>query len=405
MNFKELREDFPTLRDDNPPAYLDNACVTLKPDSVVDAIHEYYTKGPGCGGRSVHRYGTKVSQATSASRAKLAKFLNAESNKEMVFTRNATQSLNQVAHGMKWEKGDVVLTTDREHNSNLVPWLQLEQEQGIDHRVVASHQDNTFDIEAFEAACADAGDNLKMVSVSHVGNLDGISIPIKEISKITHDHGALICVDGAQSTPHMNVDVQALDIDFLAFSIHKMCGPSGMGGLWGRYELLDELRTIQGGGQTVQTSHYDSLEWAAPPARFEGGLGHFSGMVATGAAIDYLSNLDMNQVKEHEIKLNRIMSKTVSGLGGVDIIGPKDAGQRGGICSILMNDLPAHDIALLLDEAAGVMVRSGQHCVHSWFNNRGHENGSLRASAYFYNTEEEVKLFADTFEEAVQAFS
>lgn len=405
MNFKELREDFPTLRDDNPPAYLDNACVTLKPDSVVDAIHEYYTKGPGCGGRSVHRYGTKVSQATSASRAKLAKFLNAESNKEIVFTRNATQSLNQVAHGMKWEKGDVVLTTDREHNSNLVPWLQLEQEQGIDHRVVASHQDNTFDIEAFEAACADAGDNLKMVSVSHVGNLDGISIPIKEISKITHDHGALICVDGAQSTPHMNVDVQALDIDFLAFSIHKMCGPSGMGGLWGRYELLDELRTIQGGGQTVQTSHYDSLEWAAPPARFEGGLGHFSGMVATGAAIDYLSNLDMNQVKEHEIKLNRIMSKTVSGLSGVDIIGPKDAGQRGGICSILMNDLPAHDIALLLDEAAGVMVRSGQHCVHSWFNNRGHENGSLRASAYFYNTEEEVKLFADTFEEAVQAFS
>ena len=405
MNFNELREDFPTLRDDNPPAYLDNACVTLKPDSVVDAIHEYYTKGPGCGGRSVHRYGTKVSQATSASRAKLAKFLNAESNKEMVFTRNATQSLNQVAHGMKWENGDVVLTTDREHNSNLVPWLQLEQEQGIDHRVVASHQDNTFDIEAFEAACADAGDKLKMVSVSHVGNLDGISIPIKEIAKITHDHGALICVDGAQSTPHMKVDVQALDIDFLAFSIHKMCGPSGMGGLWGRYELLDELRTIQGGGQTVQTSHYDSLEWAAPPARFEGGLGHFSGMVATGAAIDYLSNLDMNQVKEHEIKLNRIMSKTVSGLSGVDIIGPEDAGQRGGICSILMNDLPAHDIALLLDEAAGVMVRSGQHCVHSWFNNRGHENGSLRASAYFYNTEEEVKLFADTFEEAVQAFS
>ncbi len=405
MNFSELREDFPTLRDDNPPAYLDNACVTLKPDSVVDAIHEYYTKGPGCGGRSVHRYGTKVSQATSASRAKLAKFLNAESHKEMVFTRNATQSLNQVAHGMKWEKGDVVLTTDREHNSNLVPWLQLEQEQGIDHRVVASRQDNTFDMEAFEAACADAGDNLKMVSVSHVGNLDGISIPIKEIAKITHDHGALICVDGAQSTPHMNVDVQALDIDFLAFSIHKMCGPSGMGGLWGRYELLDELRTIQGGGQTVQTSHYDSLEWAAPPARFEGGLGHFSGMIATGAAIDYLSNLDMNQVKEHEIKLNRIMSKTVSGLSGVDIIGPEDAGQRGGICSILMNDLPAHDIALLLDEAAGVMVRSGQHCVHSWFNNRGHENGSLRASAYFYNTEEEVKLFADTFEEAVQAFS
>jgi cysteine desulfurase/selenocysteine lyase len=306
---------------------------------------------------------------------------------------------------MSWEKGDVVLTTDREHNSNLVPWLQLEQEQGIDHKVVASRPDNTFDLEAFEAACADAGSKLKMVSVSHVGNLDGICLPIKEVAKIAHDHGALICVDGAQSTPHMDVDVQDLDIDFMAFSIHKMCGPSGMGGLWGRYELLDNLRTIQAGGQTVQTSHYDSLEWAAPPARFEGGLGHFSGMMATGAAIDYLSALDMNAVQEQEIKLNRIMSKTVRGLDGVDIIGPEDAAQRGGICSILMHELPAHDIALLLDEAAGVMVRSGQHCVHSWFNNRGHLNGSLRASAYFYNTEEEAKLFADTFEEAVQAFS
>jgi cysteine desulfurase/selenocysteine lyase len=379
--------------------------VTLKPDSVVNAIHDYYTTSPGCGGRSVHRYGTKISQHTATARAKLATFINANTKGEMVFTRNATQSLNQVAHGMKWEKDDVVLTTDREHNSNLVPWLQLEREQGVDHRIVASNPDNTFDLEGFEAACAEAGSKLKLVSMSHVGNLDGVTLPIKEIAKITHDHGALICVDGAQSTPHMKVDVQDLDIDFLAFSIHKMCGPSGMGGLWGRYELLENLRTIQAGGQTVQTSTYDSIEWASPPARFEGGLGHFSGMIGTGAAIDYLTALDMSAVKQHEIKLNRIMSDTVSGLAGVDIIGPKDPAQRGGICSILMHDLPAHDIALLLDEAAGVMVRSGQHCVHSWFNARGHVNGSLRASAYFYNTEEEVKLFADTFEEAVQAFS
>ena len=361
MNFKKLREDFPTLRSDPNLAYLDNACVTLKPDSVVDAIHDYYTTSPGCGGRSVHRYGTKISQHTAAARAKLSRFINAGDKNEVVFTRNATQSLNQVAHGMQWSEGDVVLTTDREHNSNLVPWLQLEREQGIDHRVVASNADNTFDLEAFEAACADAGSKLALVSVSHVGNLDGVSLPVKEIAKIVHDHDALICVDGAQSTPHMNVDVQDLDIDFLAFSIHKMCGPSGMGGLWGRYDLLDNLRTIQAGGQTVQTSTYDSIEWAAPPARFEGGLGHFSGMVATGAAIDYLSALDMSAVKEHEIKLNRIMSKTVSGLAGIDIIGPADPSLRGGICSILMHDLPAHDIALLLDEAAGVMVRSGQH--------------------------------------------
>ena len=150
-----------------------------------------------------------------------------------------------------------------------------------------------------------------MVAMSHVGNLDGVAIPIEKITSIAHDHGALVAIDGAQSTPHMNVDVQALDIDFLSFSIHKMCGPSGMGGLWGRYELLDGLRTIQSGGQTVQTSSYTDATWAAPPARFEGGLGNFSGMMATGAAIDYLTELDMNAVHEHEIRLNTIMTNGV----------------------------------------------------------------------------------------------
>ena len=403
--FSKHREDFPTLRGDHPPAYLDNACVTLKPQSVVDVIHQYYTEMPGCGGRSVHRYGTAVSKYVTDARTKLASFLNAGNPNEIVFTRNATHSINQIAHGMKWNKGDVVLTSDREHNSNLVPWLQLEEEQGVDHRVVPSHADNTFDMEAFEAACADAGDRLKMVAVSHVGNLDGVEIPIAEVTKVAHDHGALVAIDGAQSTPHMNVDVQALDIDFLSFSIHKMCGPSGMGGLWGRYELLDGLRTIQSGGQTVKSSTYTEASWAPPPARFEGGLGNFSGMMATGAAIDYLSSLDMNAVHEHEVKLNQIMTDGVKDLPGVSLIGPEDASKRGGICSLLMDDLPAHDVALLLDEAAGVMVRSGQHCVHSWFADRGHPQGSLRASAYLYNNEEDVRRFVDTLNEIVHTLS
>ena len=399
--FNDCRNDFPTLQGDNPPAYLDNACVTLKPQSVINSIHRYYTETPGCGGRSVHRYGTAISKAVSDARTKLGTFLNAATPNEIVFTRNATHSINQIAHGMSWQKGDVVLTTDREHNSNLVPWLQLEQEQGIDHRVVPSKEDNTFDMEAFEAACADAGKNLKMVAMSHVGNLDGVAVPIEQITKVAHDHDALVAIDGAQSTPHMNVDVQALDIDFLSFSIHKMCGPSGMGGLWGRYDLLDNLRTIQSGGQTVQSSTYTEATWAKPPARFEGGLGNFSGMMATGAAIDYLAGLDMNAVHEHEVKLNSIMTDGVKDLSGVSIIGPEDPSQRGGICSLLMDGLPAHDVALLLDEAAGVMVRSGQHCVHSWFADRGHPQGSLRASAYLYNNEEDVRRFVDTLNEIV----
>ncbi|MGB0612377.1 MAG: aminotransferase class V-fold PLP-dependent enzyme, partial [Poseidonia sp.] len=280
-------------------------------------------------------------------------------------------------------------------------WLQLEQERGIDHRVVRSHDDNTFDLESFEESCKDAGSNLRMVSMSHVGNLDGVSVPIREITKIAHDFDALVAVDGAQSTPHMNVDVQELGIDFLSFSIHKMCGPSGMGGLWGRYDLLEGLRTIQSGGQTVTSSTYTEAHWAQPPARFEGGLGNFSGMLATGAAIDYLTTLDMDAVHQQEIMLNKIMTKGVKDLAGLEIIGPEDASQRGGICSILMDELPTHDVALLLDEAAGVMVRSGQHCVHSWFADKGLTQGSLRASAYFYNTEEDVKRFVDTLTEIV----
>tara|TARA_Y100001958_G_C21243769_1_gene572712 strand:+ start:1179 stop:2393 length:1215 start_codon:yes stop_codon:yes gene_type:complete len=402
--FTNLRDDFPTLRGENAPAYLDNACVTLKPDSVINSITDYYSMYPGCGGRSVHRYGTQVSRLVSEARHSVANFINAKSTNEVVFTRNATHSINQIAKGMTWSEGDVVITGDREHNSNLVPWLQLVEEKGIEHRIVESNPDNTFNMQKFEDLCEEVGERLKLVSLSHVGNLDGISIPIKQITKVAHQYDALMAVDGAQSTPHMRVDVQDLDIDFLSFSIHKMCGPSGMGGLWGRYELLESLRSIQSGGQTVETSYYDSLKWAAPPSKFEGGLGNFAGMIASGKAIQYLSKLDMNAVHEHEIKLNNIITNKIKHLDAIEIIGPENANQRGGICSILMGDLPSHDIAILLDEAAGIMVRSGQHCVHSWFNSRGYDNGSLRASAYFYNTEEDANLFADTFTEAVEAF-
>ncbi|DAC31375.1 MAG TPA: aminotransferase class V-fold PLP-dependent enzyme, partial [Candidatus Poseidoniaceae archaeon] len=350
--FNHLREDFPTLREENSPSYLDNACVTLKPDSVIDSITDYYRMYPGCGGRSVHRYGTQVSKLVSEARQSIAKFINAQSVNEVVFTRNATHSLNQIAKGLSWEKGDVIITGDREHNSNLVPWLQLAEEQGIEHRIVKSNPDNTFNLDNFEQLCDEVGDRLKLVSLSHIGNLDGISIPVKKIAKITHQYDALMAVDGAQSTPHTRVDVQDLDIDFIAFSIHKMCGPSGMGGLWGRHDLLNSMRSIQSGGQTVETSNYDSVKWAAAPAKFEGGLGNFAGMIASGNAINYLSKLDMNAVHEHEIKLNKIITSKIKHLDAIEIIGPEDANQRGGICSILMGDLPSHDIAILLDEAA-----------------------------------------------------
>ena len=401
--FSKMRDDFPTLRQDDPPAYLDNACMTLRPDCVIDAVNSYYTETPGCGGRSIHRYSTIIARKVAGARTKVAKLLNVPQSKEVIFTHNATHSLNQVAFGLNWSPGDVVLTTDREHNSNLVPWLQLEQEQGIDHRVVKSNLDNSFSLENFEHACAEAGSNLKMVSLSHVGNLDGVEVPIKQAAKIAQDHGALICVDGAQSTPHQKIDIQDLGVDFFAFPFHKMMGPTGMGGLWGRMDLLENMRSIQSGGSTVENSHYEGMTWAKPPARFEGGLGNYAGILGTYAAIDYISAIDLNSIHEHEISLNKIMTSIIKDQAGMEIIGPADASKRGGICSVLLENIDAHDIAILLDEAAGVMVRSGMHCVHSWFNDRGLDRGSIRASAYLYNTEEEVRLFADTLVEAVQA--
>ena len=401
--FRNHRNDFPTLSGENAPVYLDNACMTLRPTTVIEAIRSYYEESPGCGGRSVHRYATAVSRKMVNCRNNLGKLFNANESNEIIFTKNATHSLNQVAKGLKWEKNDVILTTDREHNSNLIPWLQLEEEQGVDHRVVKSNDDNTFNIENFENACAEAGRNLKMVSLSHVGNLDGIATPVKEVAKIAKDHGALVCIDGAQSTPHMKVDVQDLGIDFMAFSLHKMMGPSGMGGLWGRMDLLEGMRSIQSGGSTVETSHYDSMVWSKPPAKFEGGLGNYAGILGTNAAIDYISNINLDDVHDHEVKLNKVMTSVLKDVDGLNIIGPEDASKRGGICSLLLDNIDAHDVAILLDEAAGVMVRSGMHCVHSWFNSKGLERGSLRASAYLYNTEDEVRLFAETLVEAVEA--
>ena len=401
--FKGRREDFPTLCEDNPPAYLDNACMTLRPKPVIEAIRSYYEQYPGCGGRAVHRYATTVTRKVVNCRAKLGQLINANEPGEVVFTNNATHSLNQVAKGLSWQKGDVVLTTDREHNSNLIPWLQLEQEQGVDHRVIQSNDDNTFDMEAFEKACADAGTNLKMVSLSHVGNLDGVATPVKQAAKVAKDHGAMVCIDGAQSTPHMKVDVEDLNIDFLAFSIHKMMGPSGMGVLWGRMELLEEMRSIHAGGSTVENSNYDSMVWARPPARFEGGLGNYSGILGTDAAVDYISEIDLDAVHDHEVSLNRVMTSIIKDVDGIQIIGPEDPAQRNGICSVIFDNIDAHDIAILLDESADVMVRSGMHCVHSWFNDKGIDRGSLRVSTYLYNTEEEVRLFAETLVEAVDA--
>ncbi len=400
MDIAGFRELFPPLQEENPPVYLDNACMTLRPNSVIQAIQEYYARNPSCAGRSVHRWGMSISQTVARTRRKLADHIGAENSREVIFTPNATHSINQVAAGLDWDAGDIVITSDREHNSNLVPWLH-QSSAGVKLQTVKSLPDNGFDLEAFEAACAEAGNSLKVVSLVHVGNLDGVEIPVSDAAKIAHDHGAIVHVDGAQSAPHMPIDVKDLGCDLFSFSLHKMLGPTGVGALWGREEILSQLTPICAGGGTVESATPEQYVLRQIPDRLEGGLGHYAGICGTEAALDLLARYDMYDLAQQEVRVNRIMSDGIRDLPGVEIIGPKDAAKRGGICSILLEDLDVQNVGILMDEVGGVFVRSGLHCVNQWFDARDITQGSLRASAYAYNTEEEARCFVDTFTEIV----
>lgn len=396
------REDFTPLRKENPVCYLDNACTTLRPDSVVEAVTSYYTETPGCGGRSPHRWGSAVTLMMAQARQAVANFISAP-REELVFTLNSTAAINQIAHGIQWQPGDVVITSDKEHNSNLVPWLQLENEGVIDLQQVSSNDDNTFDLQAFEEACAKAGDNLRLVAVPFTSNLDGVTNPVSEITKIAHDFGAEVLLDSAQAIPHKKVNVKDLGCDYLAFSLHKMLGPSGVGALFAKEESMANLETVSGGGTTIVSASKNNLEFLSGPARLEGGSSNYAGIAGARAAVDYLTNVDFDWLSNHEIRLNQIITDGVKDLDEVTIVGPPKASDRGGMTAMLIDGIDVHDLAIILDESGSIMVRSGFHCVNHWFESKGATGGSLRTSAYLYNTEEEARQFVDVFTEAVSA--
>ena len=393
----KAREDFPVLSlnvEGKKPIYFDNACMTLKPTQVTDAIMEYYHTYPGCGGRSAHRFATKVTMKYEESREKLQRYINASGPEELIYTRNTTEAINLVANSIGLKKGDVVLTTDKEHNSNLVPWHLLEKRKGIKHEVVPSNPDNTFNLENFRERM---NSKVKLVSMVQTSNLDGVTIPVKEIVEIAHDYGALVLIDGAQSVPHREVNVQDMDVDLFAFSIHKMVGPTGMGILYGKYELLEKMEPFLGGGDTVQQTSYTHSEFLKPPAKFEAGLQNYAGAIGAGAAVDYLKAVGLENIQEHEISLNRYISKGLVDIGA-EILGPSDPSLRSGIISFNIPGLNPHDIAMFADEMSNIMMRSGMHCVHSFFTARGLK-GTARASLYLYNTKEEAKIFLETMEQ------
>jgi len=409
MDIQKIREDFPPLsrlRGGKPPIYFDNAGMTLKPKPVINSMNEYYTRFPSTGGhgRGAHWFAKETIETTEKAREKICNFINAETPSEIIWTKNTTEGINLLVNSLNLKKGDVIITTDKEHNSNLVPWIQLKKKKGIGHIAINSKGDNSFDLELFEEKM---NKNVKVVSVYHSSNLDGYTIPAKEIIKIAHDYGAIVILDGAQSVPHKKIDVKKLDIDFLCFSIHKMCGPTGMGVLYGKMECLRELDKFIVGGDTVTNSFLNRVEWTEIPYSYEAGLQNYAGQIGAGAAAEYLQNISMKKIEQYDYKLNKILTKEIKKYPEIRIIGPKDPKERSGILSFRIEKegkllIQPQIISELLDKESNIMTRSGCLCVHSWFNSRNMDIGVTRVSVYFYNTKDEIKIFLSTLKKIME---
>ncbi len=386
-----LRRDFPLLQGDGPPVYFDNACMTLKPEAVIDAVVSYYRDTPACGDRSVHRLSNQVTTKVQEARSELARLVHADAPERVVFTKNTTEAINHVAWGLPMGKGDVVLTSDKEHNSNLVPFQRRAQFEGTRHDWFQTNGLGAFDEEAFKARLSEHRGRLGLVAVHHVSNLDGQVLPVKTITEMAHDAGARVLLDAAQSVPSMRVDVQDLGVDYLAWSVHKMMGPTGMGCLYGTQEALGALRPRYLGGSTVASTRLEDHELLEAPQVFEAGLQDYAGILGAGAAARYLQDLDPDAVGAHERALNEHLTRGLLD-AGVTVHGPQDAALRTGIVPFSVPGLDAHDVALYLDESSRVCLRSGAHCVHSHLNARGRPEGWARASLYVYNTPEECDV-------------
>ncbi|MDP7264325.1 MAG: aminotransferase class V-fold PLP-dependent enzyme [Candidatus Thermoplasmatota archaeon] len=400
MDVEKVRKSFPLLNkkiDGKPPIYLDSACVTLMPQQVMDAMNDYYINMGSCGARSVHRLGVDVTRKCEEVREKIRRFLNAEDRNEIIFAKNSTEAINLVANSLTFENNDTVITTDREHNSNQVVWQNFRRSGNIKHHQTRSKKDDTFDLEGFKELCTR---NVKLVSVYHTSNLDGHTLPIKDITEIAHENGALVMLDAAQSAGHKEIDVKMLDVDLLCFSFHKMLGPS-LGVLYGRSDVLESLSPFIVGGGTVTKVENEAIEFEKPPRKFEGGLQNYAGIIGGGAAIDYIENLGRQKISVYENALRGYVSKRLGDIHGISSIGVNKDGQGGGIYNFNIEGMNPHDVALYLDSSANIMVRSGMHCLHSWYNKKKID-GSVRASFYLYNTMDEAKIFAEKIEELLK---
>ena len=403
----EIARDFPILAQRTSRGkrltYLDSAATSQKPQSVIDALVRYYTHDNANIHRGVYELAERATADFEAARAKVAHFVNAGEPAEIVWTRNATEAINLVSFCWGQENlgpGDVILTSQLEHHSNLVPWQLLAEKTGAELRFIEVDAQGRFLLDDLEAKL----ERVKLVALTHVSNTLGTIAPLETIVPAAHAAGAVVLIDAAQSVPHMPVDVRALDIDFLAASGHKMCGPTGIGFLYGKRALLEAMPPFLTGGDMIRSVAYTSASFNEIPWKFEAGTSNIADAIGLGAAVDYLATLGMDWVRAHERELTTYALGRLATLEplGIELYGPPDPSRRGGVISFNLADVHAHDLASILD-TEGVCVRAGHHCTMPLMAKMGWP-ATARASFYVYNTEEDVELLIEALHKAARIF-
>lgn len=405
FDVKTVRRDFPVLNqiiNDKPVIYLDSGASSQKPTAVIEAMNTYYREYNANVHRGIYQLSEKASEAYETARKKVGRFINARSWREIIFTRNTTESINLVAFswGMaNLKAGDIILTSEMEHHANLVPWQQLAAHSGATVKYIPITEQGFLDLAAFETMLTPA---VKLVAITQMSNVLGTIPPVEEIIKKAHAVGALVLLDGAQAVPHMPVDVQALACDFLAFSGHKMMGPTGIGVLWGRQDLLKEMPPFMTGGDMIKTVTLEGSTWNELPWKFEAGTPAIAEAVGLGQAVDYLNRLGMADIRQHEIELTAYALEKLRQVEGLRIYGPQDPAVRGGALTFTLGDIHPHDIAAVLD-GEGIAVRAGHHCAMPLHDKLGLP-ATTRASFYVYNTPQDVDRLAEGLDKVRDLF-
>ena len=396
LNVSQIRSQFPILQRETangvPLVYLDSTATSQKPLAVIEAMNDFYRRSNANIHRGVHTLAEEATALYEEARKKIAKFVNAPDARQVIFTRNTTESINLVAY--TWaranlKEGDLVILTEMEHHSNLVPWHILQAERGIRLEFIPVKDDFTLGLETY-SSLLDQGP--KLVSFTHMSNVLGTINPVDEMIRLAHDVGAVTVIDGAQSVPHFSVDVQALDVDFLAFSAHKMCGPTGIGALYGRTSLLEKMPPFLGGGDMIKEVKLRSFRANTIPAKFEAGTPAIAEAVGFGAAADYLLSVGMDAITIHEHQITEYALDRLEEIPGVKLFGPT-ADKKGGVAAFSLDGVHPHDVAQILDRD-GVAVRAGHHCAQPLHEKFGLPATS-RASFYLYNTKDEVDKLVD----------